>query len=44
MAKLLANDAHLLARYNAVSSKKDRQSASNVLAVLSEKGLIEAEN
>lgn len=44
MAKLLANDAHLLARYNAVSSKKDRQSASNVLAVLTEKGLVEAEN
>ena len=44
MAKLLANDAHLLARYNAVSNKKDRQSASNVLAVLTEKGLVEAEN
>ena len=44
MAKLLANDAHLLARYNAVSSKKERQSASNVLAVLTEKGLVEAEN
>jgi len=44
MAKLLANDAHLLARYNAVSSKKDRQSASNILAVLTEKGLVEAEN
>jgi len=44
MAKLLANDAHLLARYNAVSNKRDRQSASNVLAVLTEKGLVEAEN
>jgi hypothetical protein len=44
MAKLLANDAHLLARYNAVSSKKERQSASNILAVLTEKGLVEAEN
>ena len=44
MAKLLANDAHLLSRYNAVSSKKERQSASNVLAVLTEKGLVEAEN
>lgn len=43
MAKLLANDAHLLARYNAVSSKKERQSASNVMAILTEKGLIAAE-
>ena len=37
-------DAHMLARYNAVSSKRERQSASNVLAVLSEKGLVEAAN
>ena len=44
MTKLLSDDAHMLARYNAVSSKKERQSASNVLAVLTEKGLIEAEN
>ena len=44
MANLLSDDAHMLARYNAVSSKRDRQSASNVLAVLTEKGLVEAEN
>ena len=44
MTKLLSDDAHMLARYNAVSSKKERQSASNVLAVLTEKGLVEAEN
>lgn len=44
MAKLLSDDAHMLARYNAVSSKRERQSASNVLAVLTEKGLVEAEN
>lgn len=43
MGKLLANDAHLLARYNAVSNKRDRQSASNVMAILTEKGLIAAE-
>jgi len=42
MGKLLANDSHLLARYNAVSNKRDRQSASNVLAILTEKGLISA--
>ena len=39
MEKLLANDAHLLARYKAVSKKSERQSASNVLAILTEKGL-----
>ena len=44
MTKLLSDDAHMLARYNAVSSKRERQSASNVLAVLTEKGLVEAEN
>ena len=44
MTKLLSDDAHMLARYNAVSSKRERQSASNVLAVLSEKGLVEAAN
>jgi hypothetical protein len=44
MTKLLSDDAHILARYNAVSSKRERQSASNVLAVLTEKGLVEAEN
>lgn len=43
MEKLLANDAHLLARYKAVSKKKERQSASNVLAILTEKGLVPAE-
>lgn len=43
MGKLLANDSHLLARYNAVSSKRERQSASNVMAILTEKGLIAAE-
>ena len=43
MEKLLANDAHLLARYKAVSKKRDRQSASNVLAILTEKGLVPAE-
>ena len=40
----VTHDAHMLARYNAVSSKRERQSASNVLAVLSEKGLVEAAN
>jgi hypothetical protein len=44
MTKLLSDDAHMLDRYNAVSSKRERQSASNVLAVLSEKGLVEAAN
>ena len=44
MTNLLSDDAHMLARYNAVSSKRERQSASNVLAVLSEKGLVEAAN
>lgn len=44
MTKLLSDDAHMLARYNAVRSKRERQSASNVLAVLSEKGLVEAAN
>ena len=44
MTNLLSDDAHMLARYNAVSSKRERQSASNVLAVLTEKGLVEAEN
>ena len=43
MEKVLANDAHLLARYKAVSKKRDRQSASNVLAILTEKGLVPAE-
>ena len=44
MTNLLSDDAHMLARYNAVSSKRDRQSGSHVLAVLTEKGLVEAEN
>jgi hypothetical protein len=43
MEKLLANDSHLLARYKAVSNKKERQSASNVLAILTEKGLVPSE-
>ena len=43
MEKLLANDAHLLARYKAVSNKKERQSASNVLAIMTEKGLVPSE-
>ncbi len=42
MEKLLANDAHLLNRYKAVSKKSERQSASNVLAILTEKGLVSA--
>ena len=43
MEKLLANDAHLLARYKAVSKKSERQSAANVLPILTEKGLVPAE-
>ena len=43
MEKLLANDAHLLARYKAVSKKSERQSAANVLPILTEKGLVPSE-
>ena len=40
MGKLLADDTALLAKYNAISAKKSRQSAANVLPILMEKGLI----
>ena len=38
--KVLANDQALLKRYNAIEKKNARQSASNILPVLKEKGLI----
>ncbi len=40
MEKILADDAHMYDRYMACTNKKVRQSASNVLPVLMEKGLI----
>ena len=40
MEQLLTNDTAMLAKYNAISSKKQRQSASNVLPILMEKGLV----
>ena len=38
---LLVDDFHLLERYMAVSKKKKRQSAANILPVLIAKGLVE---
>ena len=40
MDNLLADDAALLAKYKAIKSKHNRQSAANVLPILMEKGLI----
>ena len=40
MEQLLTDDTAILAKYNAISSKKQRQSASNVLPILMEKGLV----
>ena len=40
MEQLLTDDTAMLAKYNAISSKKQRQSASNVLPILMEKGLV----
>ena len=40
MEKILAKDPALLGRYKAVEKKRERQSASNILPVLMEKGLI----
>ena len=40
MEKILAKDPALLKRYQAVEKKRNRQSASNILPVLMEKGLI----
>ena len=44
IGNLLANDADLLAKYNAVSAKHNRQSAANVLPILMEKGLVAMNN
>ena len=43
MGSLLADDTAMLEKYNAVSSKRQRQSAANVLPILMEKGLVNAE-
>lgn len=40
MEQLLADDTAMLGKYNAISGKKSRQSAANVLPILMEKGLI----
>ena len=40
MDQLLADDTAMLGKYNAISGKKSRQSAANVLPILMEKGLI----
>ena len=40
MEQLLHNDANLLKKYNAISSKHNRQAAANVLPILMEKGLV----
>jgi hypothetical protein len=40
ISNLLADDNALLAKYNAVSAKRNRQSAANVLPILMEKGLV----
>ena len=40
MENLLASDAPLLMKYKAISNKRNRQSASNVLPILMEKGLV----
>ena len=42
MAELLADDAPLLERYNAIKAKHNRQSAANILPILMEKGLVES--
>lgn len=44
IGNLLANDTALLAKYNAVSTKHNRQSAANVLPILMEKGLVAMNN
>ena len=44
MAELLADDAPLLERYNAIKTKHNRQSAANILPILMEKGLVESVN
>lgn len=44
MAELLADDAPLLERYNAIKAKHNRQSAANILPILMEKGLVESVN
>jgi hypothetical protein len=41
MVNLLSDDASLLDKYMAVKSKRNRQSAANVLPILMEKGLVE---
>lgn len=40
MEELLSNDAQMLEKYKAISSKHNRQSAANVLPILMEKGLV----
>ena len=40
MENLLANDAPLLEKYMAIGSKRNRQSAANILPVLMEKGMV----
>lgn len=40
METLLAHDAPLLEKYKAIGSKRNRQSASNILPVLMEKGMV----
>ena len=42
MAELLADNAPLLERYNAIKAKHNRQSAANILPILMEKGLVES--
>jgi hypothetical protein len=43
METLLAHDAPLLEKYKAISSKRNRQSAANILPVLMEKGVVKME-
>jgi len=43
MENLLADDSKMLAKYQACSNKRARQSAANVLPVLMDKGLVNAE-
>ena len=40
MNDLLNTDDALLQKYNAISSKRNRQSSANVLPILMEKGLV----
>ena len=40
MESLLASDAPLLEKYKAISGKRSRQSAANVLPILMEKGVV----